>query len=74
MTTNLEWNAKWDTFFMNFQLGVKLPNAWGGTDATPEFKSWVEKGGRRVLVAATDATATDLAVALTAPPANSGTV
>jgi hypothetical protein len=38
------------------------------------MNSWVEKDGRRVLVAAAAATTSELAIALTAAPANSGTV
>jgi hypothetical protein len=38
------------------------------------MNSWVEKDGRRVLVAAAAATSDELAVALVAAPANSGTV
>jgi len=38
------------------------------------MNSWVEKDGRRVLVAAAAATTSELAVALTAPAATSGTV
>jgi hypothetical protein len=58
---------------MTFNLGVKLPNAYGGT-GVPKVKSWLEKDGRVVLSAATDADLTGAGVVLAAAPADSGSV
>jgi hypothetical protein len=59
---------------VSFKLGLKLPNAWGGTDKTPTFESWIEKDGRNVLEATDAATCEACAVALEAVPADAGTV
>jgi hypothetical protein len=59
---------------MTFGLGLKAPNGWGGTDKTPTFDSWVEKGGRRVLVASAAATCSGCAVALPVVAATAGAV
>lgn len=59
---------------MTFTLGVKLPNGYGGATNHPTFGSWLEKGGRRVLVASAEATCADCAVKLATVPATAGSV
>lgn len=59
---------------MSFEMKIKLPNGYQGSTGLPKVKSWLSKGGRRVLTAATDVEVSGSAVALTAAPVNSGTV
>lgn len=57
---------------MIFKLGLTLPSTYGGA-LVPEFESWVEKDGEKVLTAsAVDCNAA--AVSLEAPLATAATV
>lgn len=62
MTTDLSWEADWNTMVMDFTLPVTLPTAWGASTSTPTFDTWMSKDGRVVLDSASEATCTDLSV------------